>query len=114
MLLPNFSGTAELVKIVPEKNQARFYRLTLWPNLFGEVSLVREYGRLGQTGGHLRFDLFPDADTANEAFQRLLKQKLRRGYNVLARPNELHQQGHLWQGTRVGGVLMQDKRGISA
>jgi predicted DNA-binding WGR domain protein len=86
MPLSNVSGAADLVKIVPEKNQARFYRLTLWPNLFGEVSLVREYGRLGQNGGHLRFDLFADEDAAVETYNRLLKQKLRRGYVFIMAP----------------------------
>ena len=88
MPLSNVAYTAELVKEVPAKNQARFYRLALWRNLFGEVSLMREYGRLGQKGGHLRFDLFHDEEKAIEAFESLLKQKRRRGY-VPAGPGRL-------------------------
>ena len=80
MPLSNVAYTADLEKVVPAKNQARFYRLTLSPNLFGGVSLVREYGRLGQHGGHIRFDLCDDENAVIEAFKRLLKQKLRRGY----------------------------------
>jgi predicted DNA-binding WGR domain protein len=49
---------AELVKIVPAKKQARFYRLAIWPDLFGGFSLAREYGRIGQ-GGRLCLTPFP-------------------------------------------------------
>ena len=35
-----------LEKRVPEKNQHRFYRLLLAPTLFGEWSLIREWGKL--------------------------------------------------------------------
>lgn len=38
---------AELVKRVPADRQDRFYRLVIWPDLFGGVSLAREYGRIG-------------------------------------------------------------------
>jgi predicted DNA-binding WGR domain protein len=86
MPLPNLAENAELVKLVPAQNQARFYRLAIWPDLFGEVSLVREYGRLGQSGGRLRLDPFPDQDAASQAFQRILKRKLRRGYTAAGRP----------------------------
>jgi hypothetical protein len=55
MLLP-YLEDAELVKLVPAQNQARFYRLAIWPDLFGGVSLVREYGRLGHSGGRLRIE----------------------------------------------------------
>jgi predicted DNA-binding WGR domain protein len=39
---------AELVKLAPAQRQARFYRLEIWPDLFGGFSLAREYGRIGQ------------------------------------------------------------------
>jgi len=35
-------------KLDPEKNLARFYSLTILPNLFGEWSLQREWGRIGR------------------------------------------------------------------
>jgi hypothetical protein len=34
----------ELVKIVPAQRQARFYRLAIWPDLFGGFSLARDMG----------------------------------------------------------------------
>jgi predicted DNA-binding WGR domain protein len=70
---------AELVKLVPAKKQARFYRLAIWPDLFGGFSLVREYGRIGQSG-QLRLDLFPEIDAATHSFANTIKRKLRRGY----------------------------------
>ena len=36
---------AELVKRHSTANQARFYRLAIWPGLVGGYSLAREYGR---------------------------------------------------------------------
>ena len=40
----------ELVKRQPDQRQARFYRMAVWPDLFGGYSLAREYGRIGQPG----------------------------------------------------------------
>ena len=42
-----------LEKHDPARNQARFYNLLLLPNLFGEWTLYREWGRIGQ-GGKVR------------------------------------------------------------
>ena len=36
-----------LVHIDADKNMARFYKLVVQPTLFGEWSLVREWGRMG-------------------------------------------------------------------
>ena len=69
----------ELVKIVPAQRQARFYRLEIWPDLFGGFSLAREYGRIGQ-GGRLCLTPFPESETARLAFASILRRKQRRGY----------------------------------
>jgi predicted DNA-binding WGR domain protein len=39
-----------LEKHDPAKNQARFYNMVILPNLFGEWTLYREWGRIGQGG----------------------------------------------------------------
>lgn len=44
-----------LIRIGPERHAFRFYRLALWPDLFGGVSVAREWGRLGSPG-KLRMD----------------------------------------------------------
>ena len=36
---PTQTEVAELVKLHPAKRQARFYRLEIWPDLFGGFSL---------------------------------------------------------------------------
>jgi predicted DNA-binding WGR domain protein len=70
---------AELVKITPAQRQARFYRLEIWPDLFGGFSLAREYGRIGQPG-RLQLQPFPELDTACKAFASIVSRKRRRGY----------------------------------
>jgi predicted DNA-binding WGR domain protein len=70
---------AELVKLSPAQRQARFYRLEIWPDLFGGFSLAREYGRVGQPG-RLQLDPFPALDPACKAFAHIVSRKRRRGY----------------------------------
>lgn len=70
---------ATLIRIEPARDCFRFYRLSLWPDLFGGVSLAREWGRIGQPG-QLRLDSFPDQAAAAAAFDALRRRKLRRGY----------------------------------
>jgi predicted DNA-binding WGR domain protein len=74
---------AELVKLRPADNQARFYRLAVWPDLFGGYSLAREYGRIGQPG-KLRLDPYPEEAQAVSAMMTLFRRKIRRGYQPLS------------------------------
>jgi len=48
--LPLFAEAASLVRVSPERNEHRFYRLEVWPDLFGRALLVRHWGRLGTPG----------------------------------------------------------------
>jgi predicted DNA-binding WGR domain protein len=70
------TAEAELVKSNPAANQARFYRMAIWPDLFGGYSLAREYGRIGQPG-KLRLAPYPEE---TQAINALFKRKTRRGY----------------------------------
>jgi predicted DNA-binding WGR domain protein len=63
----------------PARNMARFYRLSLEPNLFGGVSLVRNWGRIG-AAGRLRIDLHPCEATADRCRSEIAVRKRRRGY----------------------------------
>jgi len=65
----------------PDRNMARFYRLSLEPNLFGGVSLVRNWGRIG-TAGRLRIDLHPSESAAEFARAEIAARKRRRGYGT--------------------------------
>lgn len=79
----------ELIKQLPSKRQNRFYRLAVWPDLFGGYSLAREYGRIGQ-GGTLRLDPYPEEKYALAALVKLMKSKRRRGYMISALPPKVN------------------------
>ena len=68
-----------LRRVVPALNMKRFYTLTLQPTLFGEVTLIRHWGRIGTRGQSLT-ETFPDAKAARSAFVRLARSKQARGY----------------------------------
>ena len=70
---------AYLEKHDPERNQARYYRMLVLPNLFGEWTLQREWGRIGQ-GCRVRLDLFRSEAEAERALSRLGGAKQRRAY----------------------------------
>ena len=52
--LPLFAEAASLIRVRAERNEFRFYRLEVWPDLFGRALLSRQWGRLGTEG---RLDL---------------------------------------------------------
>jgi predicted DNA-binding WGR domain protein len=66
-------------RIEPEKNMARFYALAVQPTLFGEVSLMRSWGRIG-TRGQQKLHVFNEEKCAVGLFLELLREKRNRGY----------------------------------
>ena len=68
-----------LRRVDPTRNMARFYRLDVQPDLFGGWSLIREWGRIGQSG-HVRVVAFRSAGEACDALRRQNRAKERRGY----------------------------------
>jgi len=68
-----------LEKLDPDKNLARDYRMSVLPNLFGEWTLRREWGRIGQ-GGHVRLDLFNSVTEAKSVLKMPERAKQRREY----------------------------------
>ena len=68
-----------LHRIDPTRNMARFYRLDIQPDLFGGVSVVKEWGRIGR-GGQTRQTLYVNSDEARAAVERQKQVKERRGY----------------------------------
>jgi predicted DNA-binding WGR domain protein len=70
-----------LEKRQPAQKMARFYRMAVMPNLFGEWTLYREWGRIGQ-GGQVRMDWFEDENQAVAALVTLEAAKRQRGYWV--------------------------------
>jgi predicted DNA-binding WGR domain protein len=67
----------------PTRNMARFYVLSLEPSLFGDTALVRQWGRLGQSGRQ-RIDLFRQRALAVETLETWFARKQRRGYTQRA------------------------------
>lgn len=79
--LDMFPTDVRLASIDPARNRMRFYALSVQENLFGEWSLVREWGRIGRPG-RLRSDLYPSAGAAIDALSAMTRAKRRRGYVV--------------------------------
>lgn len=63
----------------PALNIARFYAITLQPTLFGEVSVIRSWGRIG-TGGRMKLETFPSLPATGHQVAALERQKRRRGF----------------------------------
>lgn len=68
-----------LKRIDPSKNMARFYRMQLQPTLFGGMTVIREWGRIGHAGT-CRHDQYETAADARYALDVIHQSKLRRGY----------------------------------
>ncbi|TBA31384.1 WGR domain-containing protein (plasmid) [Rhizobium ruizarguesonis] len=69
-------------RIDPSKNMARFYALSIEPNLFAETSLVRSWGRIGSRGQQ-KIHVFDSEAKAVDLLLSLLRRKRSRGYRVL-------------------------------
>jgi len=68
-----------LERIDPSRNMARFYAISIQPTLVGELSLIRNWGRIG-TIGRSKIETFPDIEGLTRATMRLERRKRRRGY----------------------------------
>jgi predicted DNA-binding WGR domain protein len=73
------SGPVTLFCIDPAKWKHRIYKMFIAPSLFGEWLLVRERGHIG-SAGQVRSDHFANVGTALLALQKLVREKLKRGY----------------------------------
>ena len=65
----------------PSQNMSRFYVLRIEPSLFGDSTLVREWGRSGQKGRQM-IEIHSSEAQAIEALETWLRRKQRRGYQV--------------------------------
>lgn len=63
------------------RNMARFYAMTIEPNLFGEICLTRRWGRIGAQG-RTKTQHFAREQDAVTTFLDLLRRKRSRGYRV--------------------------------
>jgi predicted DNA-binding WGR domain protein len=65
----------------PTCNMARYYVLSIEPSLFGDATLIREWGRIGRPG-RTRIELYETQPKAVEALETWLERKRRRGYEL--------------------------------
>ncbi len=70
---------ASLSRIRPKMNEWRYYRLEVWPDLFGGALLMRHWGRIG-TAGRVRLDQHRDQAAAIKALAEIVRVKCKRGY----------------------------------
>jgi predicted DNA-binding WGR domain protein len=70
-----------LRRVDAARNMRRFYMLCIQPTLFGEVSLIRNWGRIG-TNGQTMVQTFDGSVEADEAFGQIERAKRRRGYTA--------------------------------
>jgi predicted DNA-binding WGR domain protein len=64
----------------PSLNMARFYAIDVMPTLFGDWTLVAEWGRIGQSGT-IKAEVFSDREAAEQALQKRERSKRRKGYS---------------------------------
>jgi predicted DNA-binding WGR domain protein len=79
----DFVQTLRLVSIDPSRNRSRVSVLTWQPTLWGEIALVRTWGRLDHPG-RTQMTIYPDRDQAHADLRRLLRRRLQHGYTVVA------------------------------
>lgn len=76
---------AHLQRRDPDQNMARFYSIDLAPTLFGEVTVLRRWGRIG-TRGRTSIETWPNTIEAEAAANLTHRQKSRRGYGPADTP----------------------------
>ena len=79
VMKPTETMPVHLIHVNPELNMARFYGIEVQPTLFGEMSVLRSWGRIG-TQARGMIVTYDDAAQASDALMKLEKQKRRRGY----------------------------------
>ena len=59
--LPLFADAAALIRIRPERNEWRFYRMEIWPDLFGRALLsgAASEPRVGAASIHIQIRALP-------------------------------------------------------
>lgn len=73
---------AYLRRIEPAADMARFYEVTVVPTLFGEWSVIREWGRIGQSGT-VREGVVGTHVEAESLLRKWVEAKKKRGYSIV-------------------------------
>lgn len=65
------------------KNMARYYMISIQPTLFGEIAVVRHWGRIGRAGGE-KIEVFETEQEATAHFLDIARRKRARGYKPVS------------------------------
>ena len=68
-----------LTRTEPSRNIDRFYFVEIMPDLFGQWTVLREWGRRG-SAGTVRLSSYRRRDEAETAERRTIKRRLQHGY----------------------------------
>ena len=71
-------------RIDPDKNANRWYLIGIQPSLFDPIALIRFWGSRSTTYQQVMVQPFEDQETAREAADKLICDKVRGGYRVTA------------------------------
>ncbi len=66
-------------RIDATRNMARYYALSIQPSLFGEIAVMRSWGRIGKAGGE-KSEFYSTEEQAISHFLDIARKKRRRGY----------------------------------
>ena len=73
-----------LRRVDPAQNVARFYLVQVGPSLLEEVAVIRFWGRIGGSQ-RIMVTNCPDQASAHKLAERLVKLRLKHGYQIIAR-----------------------------
>jgi len=73
---------ADLTRTDPTRNIDRFYVVQVMPSLFGDWTVLREWGRPGSPGT-LRLSSYERRNDAEITQQHTIKRRLQRGYTAI-------------------------------
>lgn len=79
-------------RIDRSRNMARYYALSIQPTLFGEIAVVRCWGRIGKQGGE-KSEIFATEHEAAMHFLDIARLKRRKGYQPVKTDEKLWKSG---------------------
>ena len=80
-----FQQYARFERIDHAANCERFYTLAWQRDLWGDVALVRSWGRIGSQGSRRLEGTYPDRQSARALAERLIRRRIKRRYQLVVR-----------------------------